>query len=105
MTEGKGKVVSILSYIFFIGIIWYFVDKKVQNDDTKFHVKQALNLSIIGIIGNAILGIIPIIGWVLIPVFGLVMTILWIFGIIRAINNTKKEIPIIGKYANKYLSF
>ncbi|MFW6025048.1 MAG: DUF4870 domain-containing protein [Candidatus Woesearchaeota archaeon] len=105
MPEDKTKVVSILSYIFFIGIIWYFVDKKVQNSDTNFHVKQALNLSIISLIGNAILGVIPIIGWVLIPVFGLVMTILWIIGIVRAINNNKKELPIIGKYAGKYLNF
>ncbi len=105
MDKDKSKVVSILSYIFLIGIVWYFVDKKVQNDDTKFHVKQALNFSIISIIGNAILGVIPIIGWSLIPVFSLAMTILWIIGIIRAINNDKKEIPIIGQFANKYLSF
>ena len=98
----EGKLVAILAYLL-IGIIWYFADEKMKkNEFVKFHVKQALVLLIVDVLGYAILGIIIIIGWVLMPIFGVVMLILWIIGIINALNGKKKALPIIGGFAKKF---
>lgn len=107
--EGNEKLVAILSY-FLVGIIWYFVDAKVRKDKrVKFHVKQALNLLIISVA----IGI--IFGWILFWSFGIfyfiylilriALFVLWIIGLINAINLKQKDIPIIGQLAGKYLTF
>ncbi|MFP4403448.1 MAG: DUF4870 domain-containing protein [Nanoarchaeota archaeon] len=99
------KLVTILSY-FLIGIIWYFVDEKIKSSKlVKFHVKQSLNLLLISFVGNFILSIIIFLGWLLIPLWTLFMLILWVIGLIHAINEKEKEIPIIGQFAKKYLTF
>ncbi|MFT4311788.1 MAG: DUF4870 domain-containing protein [Candidatus Woesearchaeota archaeon] len=110
------KVVSALSYIL-VGIIWYFVDKKAQNTKTKFHVKQALNLLIISFIAGFVISILStIIGIVtfglglilVVPIALLIQVglfILWIIGLINAINLNQKDIPVIGGFASKYLTF
>lgn len=110
------KVVSILAY-FLVGIIWYFVDKKVQNNTTKLHVKQALNLGIIAIALGIIFAILtPIIGIVtlgfgllilgpVIMLVNLAILVLWIIGLVYAIQLKNSKIPVIGGFADKYLTF
>ena len=112
-SEDNTKIVSILSYICLIGIIWYFADNKVQNDMTKHHVKQALNLFIIamvlGFVTSTFMSMLIFSGLFFItPIFGLInlaIFVFWVFGLIFAINQEKKEIPLIGQFAEKYLTF
>ncbi len=104
MANKNEKLVAVLSY-FLVGIIWYFADDSVQGSLSKLHVKQSINLAVISIVGSIILGFIPIIGWLLLPFFNLAVLVLWVIGLITAINGKKKEIPLIGKYAEKYLNF
>lgn len=109
-TEEKNeKLVAGLSYIL-IGIIWYFIDDKIKKSDfAKFHVKQAMNLILIGIIINASVEIISfitfkvfeIVSWII----GLILVILWIIGVINVINHEKKIVPVVGVFAEKYLKF
>lgn len=110
-TENE-KIASILCY-FLVGIIWYFVDENLKkNSNVKFHSKQALNLIVISIVLN--------IGFTILynilffmrfavssieSIVGLAILILWIIGLINAINSKKSEIPIVGQFANKYLSY
>ncbi len=117
-------VCSILSYLL-IGIIWFFVDEKLRKEKLcRFHAQQGaiflifyliwgiafsviigffnLFLFFITYTGNIVLGVFtPII-----TVFGLlawtVPLILLIMGIINAANKKMKELPIIGKYGNKF---
>jgi len=90
----KNKVISALAYIlFFLPLI-----ACPESSFGKFHANQGLLLLIVGIIGNIVLGIIPVIGWIILPIFGLVVFILCIMGLIGALNGKAKELPIIGKY-------
>jgi uncharacterized membrane protein len=57
-----------------------------------------LLLLIVGIVGNIVLGIIPLIGWIILPLFALVVFIFGIMGLIGALNGKAKELPVIGKY-------
>lgn len=98
----KGKICAALSYIL-IGIIWYFADKEQKkNKYVRFHVQQALVLLIVSVIVNVAGTIIPIIGWfIILPVGGLIVFILWIIGLINSITGKEKELPLIGKYGKK----
>ncbi|MFW6014538.1 MAG: DUF4870 domain-containing protein [Candidatus Nanoarchaeia archaeon] len=116
----NSKTCAILAYILLIGVIWYFVDEKLKKDAfVKFHVKQALFLAVVGIgiaiavsIMSMVLVFIPFIGWAitgLLSLLGMIINlgllILWIFGLINAINEKKEPIPIIGKFAEKIFTF
>jgi uncharacterized membrane protein len=97
-----------LAYLL-IGIIWYFVDEDMKRHNfTKFHVKQALVLLIFSIIWAIVLGIlrailffgIPFL-WSIFLILSYVPLIFAIIGIVNALNNKEKDLPIIGSYAHK----
>lgn len=105
----NGKICAILSYLL-IGIIWYFVDKGMQKDErVKFHVKQGIILLIFSIIwsvvlnflfGFLIMGLMSFI-WGMWHLLSYVPLIFTIIGIINAVNDNQKELPVIGHYAEK----
>lgn len=64
----------------------------------KFHANQGLLLLITGIAGNVILGIIPIIGWMVMPIFSLGILALVIIGLINGLGGKAKRLPLIGKF-------
>lgn len=64
----------------------------------RYHANQALLLVILALGGSIILGMIPIIGWVLLPIFGLGIFVLAIMGLINGFGGKVKELPLIGKY-------
>lgn len=109
------KLVAILSYLL-IGIIWYFADGKMKESSlVKFHVKQSLNMLIISVILSIVLSVIVgilSVTIILIPValllggfLQIAFLVLWILGLVNAINAKEKEVPIIGKFADQYLKF
>jgi len=96
---------AILCYVL-VGIIWYFADEKMKKSSlVNFHSKQAINLWIfsaaIGIVAHFML----FMGVFVSFVGGIVIFVLWVLGIINALNAKQKEIPIIGQFAKKYLTY
>ena len=59
-------------------------------------MNQALILAIVGLLGTAI-GAIPLVGWIIGPVIGLVVLVFAILGIVYAAQDQDKELPIIGQ--------
>jgi uncharacterized membrane protein len=49
-----------------------------------------------------VLFVIPIIGWLLIPVFYICMLVFWVMGLIAAINGQMKPIPVVGPLYQKW---
>jgi len=102
--QDNEKTVAILAYLL-VGIIWFFTNEKLKKDEfAKFHVKQAMVLIITSICGSLILGMIPFLGWILLPFWSLTSFAFFVLGIINAAQNEKKEIPFIGTYS-KLLKF
>ena len=95
-TVEEGKTMAIISYITVIGLIVAFVmnnDKK--NTYATYHIRQSLGLGLLAI-AFAVLDFIPYIGWI----FGLgfiLIFVLWILGLINAVNGEEKPLPIVGK--------
>lgn len=90
----KNKVMAGLAYILFFLPLIACPDSKYG----KFHANQGLLLFIVSVAGNFILGIIPIIGWILMPIFGIGVLIVAIMGLINGLNGNAKDLPVIGKY-------
>ena len=100
------KTMAVLAYIiFFIPLL---SGAAKTSPFAKFHTNQGIILaiaavaySILNSILSSLLAFIPVIGWLLILLLGLlgfVVPVLCIMGIINAVNGRMKEIPVIGKF-------
>lgn len=90
----KNKTMAGLAYIIFFLPLLVCPDSKFG----KFHANQALILFLVAIIGNIILGFIPVIGWMLLPLFAIVILVLGIMGLVNGFGGKAKKLPVIGKY-------
>lgn len=95
----KVNAIAILSYI---GILFLVPLLAAKDDEfAQYHAKQGLVLFIVAVVGSFI-GMVPILGWLLLPFFGLAVLILAIMGIINVFKGERKELPFIGQYANNF---
>jgi len=93
----EGKTMAMVAYLFLIGLIIAFVinnDKK--NAFTAYHIRQMLGLSVSGI-ALFVVGIIPILGWLIAILGNITLLILWIIGFVAALNGKEKPVPILGE--------
>ena len=105
------RLPAIISYLTLVGwIIAYVMYNNDKRSLTLYHLRQSLALIVLGVLVytlQSILYYIPWIGWLLsivtIPV-GLGLFILWIIGLISAINGEEKPIPLIGEKAQEIFS-
>ena len=94
-TVTEGKTTAIISYLWIIGLVIAFImnnDKK--NSFASFHIRQMIGLSILSIINSFILA--RFIGYYVTGAIGLVLLVLWIIGLIGAVQGEEKKIPVLG---------
>jgi len=90
----QNKGMAIVAYIlFFIPLL-----AAKESPYAQYHARQGFNLFLLALASNVILGIIPIIGWLLLPLVNLGIFALLIIGILAAANGQVKPLPLIGKY-------
>lgn len=80
------KTTSIVAYLTWIGLIIAICAG--DKEGAQFHLNQSLVIFLFGL-----LGIIPCIGWI----WSVFIFVCWIMGLIAAINQEEKEVPLIGK--------
>ena len=89
------KTIAGLSYLLFFLPLIVCPNSKFA----RFHANQGLILLIAGIVGNLILGMIPIVGWlVLMPIFSICLLVLGVMGLINGLNGKAVPLPLIGKF-------
>ena len=94
VSSTEDKTVAILSYITLIGFIVAIVLN--SNKKTKlgaYHLRQML-----GLILTSLVGIIPILGWIIL----LGLFVFWIMGLITAIKGEMKPVPLLGGLYQKW---
>lgn len=79
------RTTGIVAYLTWIGLLIAILAG--DKEGAKFHVNQALVITLF-----SMLCVIPCIGWL----WGIFMFICWIMGLIAAINEEEKEVPLIG---------
>jgi len=100
-TGMQPNMAALLSYLvgFITGIIFYVIEKK--NKFVRFHAMQSIvTFGFLFVLGF-ILGVIPVIGWVLMPVLWIVEVILWIVLMMKAYQGENFKLPIAGDIAEK----
>lgn len=90
----QNKGMAILAYfIFFLPLIL-----APNSQFAKYHVNQGLILLIAWIVIWVFGVFMPVIGWIIWPFATLAWLILWIMGIVNAAKGEAKPVPLIGKY-------
>lgn len=94
----KNTGMAVVAYIiFFLPLL-----TDAKNDPfVKFHVKQGLVL-FVAWVADMIIGMVPILGWVIAPIVAILLFVLFVIGVINALAGRERELPVIGKYASKF---
>jgi len=88
----QNKWLAMAAYIiFFIPLL-----AARQSRFAMYHANQGLVLLLFSIACNIVLGFIPFIGWILLPIANLATLVLVIIGILQSANGQLKPLPVIG---------
>jgi uncharacterized membrane protein len=105
-TAAEDKTVAILSYITLIGFIVAIVLHSSKKTNLgAFHLRQTLGLLLTGIavfFCQIILAFIPILGWLAAVALWCSLLVLWLLGLIAAINGQMKPMPVVGPLYQKW---
>lgn len=89
----KHKVNAVLSYLGILIIVPLLNEEVKKSPYALHHLNQGLILTIIGFVVGAVVWV-PLIGWAA----GIVVFVLWVMGIMSAVNGDMKKLPLIGEY-------
>ena len=103
-TIEEGKTTAIVAYLTIIGLIIAFVlNNEKNNEFAKFHIRQSLGIMLTGL-ALGMIGIIPILGWI-ISIAGFIFVVfLWISGLLNALNGKESAVPVMGEYYKKWFA-
>lgn len=106
------NVAALLTYILtpVTAILFLVLEPYNRDKFVRYHAFQSLFLGIAWVVlaialsvATAILGMIPVVGWIigmlLWPAFLLLMFVVWIIAMFKAYNNERFALPVIGKMA------
>lgn len=92
----NGKTIAIIAYITLVG----WIIALVMNNGNKtalgsFHVRQSLGIMCVGVLLSIISMIIGlgILSWII----NLAILVLWIIGLISAVQGEMKPVPVVGE--------
>jgi uncharacterized membrane protein len=91
-----------IAYITIIpAIIFLALEPYNRSSFVRFHAWQSIFLGVVVVAIHLILGVIPIIGWLLLFPVSLGFLVLWIVAIFKASKGERFKIPFIGNYAEQ----
>lgn len=94
----ENKVLAAIGYISILCVLPLVL--KPKSEFCKFHGKQGLILFIAGVI-NMIIGVIPVIGWIISFIAGIAILVLSLLGLLKALSGEYWEMPYVAEYAKK----
>lgn len=99
MSESNNSNSNIIAAVAYLWIL-FFLPLVVNPQDSfgRFHANQALILFLVSTVGGIVLGMIPIIGWLILPFFSIACFVLMILGMVNAFQGNEKPLPVIGGF-------
>ena len=90
------KLEGALCYLLFwiTGIVFYILEN--ENEYVKFHALQSIITFLPLTVAGAVLGPIPLIGWLLSPLIWVLTIILWLVLMLKAFQGERYKLPIVG---------
>lgn len=111
----SANVAGLLAYVLgpLTGVLFLVIEK--ENRFVRFHAAQsiAVGLALIALsiafsILSAVVAVVPILGWIVALLAGLVFAlltfVLWIVLMLRAFRGREWEVPVVGRYARRYVT-
>ncbi|WP_373056305.1 hypothetical protein [Zunongwangia sp. H14] len=96
----EGKTAAIIAYITIVGtIIAYFMNLDEKHKTASFHIRQALGIHILFYLMGILASMFT--GYMIPTAFYIFVLVLWIFGLVTAIQGEQKEIPLLGSFFQK----
>ena len=91
----EGKSMAVISYITFIGTIVAFVmNQNKRNSFASFHIRQTIGIWVVALVVN-FLQRFSHFSWLDI-LLSLLVFVLWIIGLIGAIQGEERRVPLLG---------
>lgn len=100
-TAGNDNLMGAISYFWIIGLIFLLIEPYNKNKFIRFHAFQSLFMAVAWFACWIILMVIPVIGWILIPLVFLAFIITLIVVAIKAYQGNMFRLPVIGDMAAK----
>ena len=97
----KPNLAALLSYLAGIltGIIFFILEK--ENKFVRFHAMQSIITFGFFFVLNIVLGFIPVVGWSLMPLVGILQLVLWVILMVKAYKGELFKLPVVGDMAEK----
>lgn len=105
----SNKDLSVISYLTIFGWLYAYIKGKHQADSLlKYHLRQFFGLFLLALVFNILvtilIRIVPGVNF-LSYLCGIAFMVLWVFGLINAINGVEKNIPLVGKLFEDKFAF
>ena len=96
------NVAGLLCYLvgWVSGLVFFLIEK--DSKFVKFHAMQSIITFVALTVIMWIANVIPLIGWLIAGLVGLLALVLWIILMIKAYNGEKFKLPVIGDLAEKW---
>ena len=95
------NVAGALAYLVIVAIVWLVLEPYNKNRFVRFHSIQAIALAVVSTGISMVLGMIPILGWIVLMFFPLVMFVVWIICFVKAFPHQMFKLPILGDFAEQ----
>jgi uncharacterized membrane protein len=92
-----------LAYLWITAIVFLLLDPYNRDRLVRFHAFQALFLGLVSIAGHIVLSLIPILGWILLPFWSLVIVVFALIAAVKAYQGETWNVPVIGPFAQKHV--
>lgn len=95
-TTTTNNSMPVIAYLTIIGLIIAFVSNKDKDELTTYHIRQSLGIAVTGL-ALGVIGMIPILGWIVFFAGFIFLIFLWIKGLMNAINQKMEPVPVLGE--------
>ncbi len=103
-TPGAGlsdNLAGLLAYLFIPAIIFLAMEPYNRNSFIRFHSFQGIFLGLASFVGRIVLIFIPVIGWIILPFYELLIFVLCVISAIKAFQGNRWHVPVIGDLAEQ----
>jgi len=97
----QANLAALLSYVAGIitGVVFFLLEK--ENKFVRFHAMQSILTFGFFLVLNVALGFIPIAGWSLMPLVGVVQIVVWVLLMVKSYQGEQFKLPVLGDIAEK----
>jgi uncharacterized membrane protein len=100
----ESNVAAALAYFPILALVWLLIEPYSKDTFIKFHSIQSLALLVATIGVSIVLGMIPVLGWILLLFLPFAVLAVAIVCAVKAYQNERFKLPVLGDFAEKQIA-